>query len=110
MSRLNHISIYNGDVEFCPSDFPSESNSKYVPYPNTTPIKPIYDGDIYHLLELFQSEHDDDVLDVDLQIIQALLVVAPPLKIYTTYTVLFYKDEESNVAVTNYMSRVSIFL
>ena len=33
-----------------------------------------------HLLELFHSEHDDDILDVDLQMLQYWLVVAPSSK------------------------------
>ena len=65
---------------------------------------------MYHLLEWFHSEHDEDLLDVELQIIQALLVVAPPSKIYTVSTVLFYKDIGTNVAVKNCISHFSMFV
>ena len=36
--------------------------------------------------------------------------VAPPTKVYTVSTVLFYKDEGVNVAVTNCMSHFSMFV
>ena len=62
-----------------------------------------------HLLEFFHSEHDDDLLDVDLQMLQARLVVPSPSKFYTVYTVLFHKDEGANVAFTNCMSHFSMF-
>ena len=61
----------NGDVEVHPSEFPVEYNSVYVPDLETTPIKPIYDDEMDHLLEFFHSEYDDDIPDVDLQMIQA---------------------------------------
>ena len=35
------------------------------------PIKSIDDDEMDHLLEFFHSEHDDDLLDVDLQMLQA---------------------------------------
>ena len=63
-----------------------------------------------HLLEFFQSEHDDDLLDVDLQMLQACLVVAPPTNFYTVSNVLFHKDRGANVAVTNCMSHFSMFV
>ena len=61
MGRLNNHAISNGDVEFHPSEFPVESNSESVPDPYTTPIKSTDDYEMYHLLELFHSEHDDDI-------------------------------------------------
>ena len=39
-------------------------------------IKSIDDDEVEQLLELLHSEHDDDFLDVDLQMLQALLVAA----------------------------------
>ena len=42
--------------------------------------------------------------------LQALLVVAPPQKIYTVSTVLFHTHLVSNVAVTNCMSHLSKFV
>ena len=65
---------------------------------------------MYHLLEFLHSEHDEDFLDVKLQLRQYLMVVAPPLNIYTVYTVLFYKDGGENVAVKNCISQFSMFL
>ena len=43
MRRLNNHAIDNGDVEVNPSEFPVESNSESVTYPDTTPIKSIDD-------------------------------------------------------------------
>ena len=63
-----------------------------------------------HLLELFHSEHVDDILDVDLQMLQDLLVVAPSLKCYTVSTVLFHKYLGASVVVTNCMSHTSMFM
>ena len=51
--RLNHHSIDDGDIEVHPSEFLAEFNSESVPNPNTTPIKPIDDDEMDHLLELF---------------------------------------------------------
>ena len=63
-----------------------------------------------HLLELFYLEHDEDLLDVNLQMLQAWLVVAPLSKFYTVSTVLFHKYGGENVAVTNCMSQFSMFV
>ena len=68
MGKLNHRAIDNGDIT---SDVSVESSYDSVPYPDTTPIKFIDDDEIDHLLEFFHSEHDDDTLDVDLQMRQA---------------------------------------
>ena len=68
--RLNHNAIYNGDFEVHPSDFPVELNSESFPYPDTTPIKSIDDEKMDHILEFFHSEHDEYLLDVDLQMLQ----------------------------------------
>ena len=64
---------------------------------------------MYHLLEFFHSEHDEDILYVELQMLQYLLVVAPPSKIYKNSTVLFYKYGGTNVAVKNCISHFSMF-
>ena len=69
MRILNHHAIDNGDVEIYPSEFPVELNYGSVLY--TTPIKSIDDYKMDHLLELFHSEHDDDIFDVELQMLQA---------------------------------------
>ena len=74
---LNHHDIDNGDVEFQTSDFLVEFTSESVLDSYTTPIKSIDYDQMDHLLELFHSEHDD-LPDVDLHILQASLVVAPP--------------------------------
>ena len=71
MGKLNHHATDNGDVKIPTSDFPFESNYESVPDPETTPIKSIDDDKMDHLLELFHSEHDDDILDVDLRMLQA---------------------------------------
>ena len=39
-------------------------------HPDTTPIKSIDDDEIYNLLEFLHSEHNDDLLDVDLQMLK----------------------------------------
>ena len=110
MGKLNHRAINNGDVIIPTSDVPVESNYDSVPYPYTNPIKSIDADEIYYLLELFHSEHDDDLLDIDLQMLQAWLVVAPPSKFYTVSTVLFHKYGGENVAVTNWMSHFPMFV
>ena len=69
--RLNHRAIDNDDVKIPTSEFPVEYNFESVPDPDTTPIKSNDDDEIDHLLELFHSEHDDDLLDVYLHILQA---------------------------------------
>ena len=43
------------------------------------------------ILEFFHSEHNDNILNVDLQMPQAWLVVTTSSKIYTVSTVLFHK-------------------
>ena len=70
MGRLNHHTIDNGDVKVHNSYFTVESNSKSVPYPDTTQIKSVDDDEIYHILEFFHSEHDGDLLDIDLHMLQ----------------------------------------
>ena len=71
MVRINHYDIDNGDVEVNPSEFPIEFNYEYVPDPDTTTIKLIDDDETDHLLELFHSKNDYDIIDVDLQMLQA---------------------------------------
>ena len=71
MGKLNHNSIDNGDVNIPNSDVPVESNYDSVPDIDTTPIKSIDDDEMDNLLEFFHSEHDDNIIDVDLQMIQA---------------------------------------
>ena len=65
---------------------------------------------MYDILELFHSENDDDILDVEIHMLQAWLVVAPPSKFYTVSTVLFHKYGGAKVAVGNYMSHFSMFV
>ena len=66
MERLNHHAIDNGDVKVHTSDSPFESSYESVPDPDTTPIRSIEDDEMYHLLEFFHSEHDEDILYVDI--------------------------------------------
>ena len=70
MGRLNHHSIDNSDIDIHPSEFPIESSSESVTDPDTSPTKSIYCDEIDHLLGLLHSEHDDYLLDVNLQIFQ----------------------------------------
>ena len=44
--------------------FPLEYPSDSVPDPENTPIKSIADDEMYQILEIFNSYHDDDILDV----------------------------------------------
>ena len=69
--ELNHCAIDNGDVKNTTSYFQVESNYESVPDTDTTPVKSIGDDKMDHLLEFFHSEHDYDLLDVDLQMLQA---------------------------------------
>ena len=50
VGRLNNRAIDNGDVKFHTSYFPVEFNSESVSDIDTTPIKPNYDDEMYHLL------------------------------------------------------------
>ena len=77
MARLNNHVVDNGDVYLYPSEYPFISTSESVPYPDTTPIKSIDGDEMDQLLEIFHSDHDDGFLDVDHQMLQDLLVVAP---------------------------------
>ena len=63
-----------------------------------------------HILEFFHSEHDDDILDFDLQMLQDLLVASPPSNFYIVSDVLFHKDKGANVSVTNCMSKFYMFV
>ena len=110
MGRLNRHVIDNGDIEVNPSDFPVEFNSEYVPDIDTTIIKQIDDDWMDHILELFHSEYDEDILSVEIQMLQAWLVVAPPSKFYTLSTVLFHKYRGEKVAVKDCMSHFSMFV
>ena len=71
MGKLNHHDIDNSDVKIPTSDVRVEPNCDSVTDPDTTPIKSIDDDEMDHLLEFFHSEHDEDLLDVDLQMLQA---------------------------------------
>ena len=68
MGKLNHYAIDNGDIN---SDVPVESNYDSVTDLDTTPVKSIDDDEMDHLMEFFHSKHDDDLLDVDPQMLQA---------------------------------------
>ena len=68
VGKINNHAIDNGDIT---SDVPAESRYDSVPDPDTAPIKSIDDDEMDHLLEFLHSEHDDNLLDVDLQMLQA---------------------------------------
>ena len=71
MGKIDHHAIDIFDVKILTSDVPVESKYDSVPDPDTPPIKYIDDDEMDHLLEFFHSEHDDGLLDVDLQMLQA---------------------------------------
>ena len=71
MGILNHHDIDNGDVQVCPSQFQVESNSESDSDPATNMIKSIDDDEMNNIMEFFYSEHDDDLMGVDLQMLQA---------------------------------------
>ena len=71
MGKLNHRSIDNGDVKIPTSGVPVESKYESFPDPDITSIKSIDDDEINHLLKFFRLEHDEDIFDIDLQILQA---------------------------------------
>ena len=71
MGKLNHHAMDNGDVKIPTSEVSVESNYDSFTDTDTNPIKSIEDYEMDHLLELFHSEHDDDLIDVDLKRIQA---------------------------------------
>ena len=62
------------------------------------------------LLEFYYSEHDDDILGVDIHMIQYWLLVAPHSNFHAFSTVLFRKYGGANVTVTNFMSYFSMFV
>ena len=69
MGILNHNDIDIFDVYIDSLEFPFEFYSEPVPDQDTTPIKSIDDDEMDHFLELFQSDHDDDIFDVDLHML-----------------------------------------
>ena len=73
---INHPSIDNGVVKVCTSYYPSESNCDSFPYPDTTPIIPIYDDEMDHPLEICHSDQDDDIFDIEFQMIQTWIAVS----------------------------------
>ena len=68
MGRLNHHAIDNGDIN---SDVPVKSNYDSVPDKDITTTESFDDDKMDHLLELFHSEHDDNLLDVDFHMLQS---------------------------------------
>ena len=110
MERLNHHAIDNGDFEVHHSEFPFEYNSESVPDTSITTIKSIDYDEMYHLLKFFHSEHDDDLLDVDHQMLQAWLVATPSSTFYTVYVMLFHKYRGANFSVKNCMPHFSMFV
>ena len=67
--------VDNCDVEVEPWYYPLEYTSESVPDPYNNTIKSIGNDEMNQLLELFYSDHDYDLLYVDLQIILGWLVV-----------------------------------
>ena len=60
------------------------------------------------LLGFFHSDDSDGIFDIDLQMRQDWLVVAPSSKMYIASSVFFHKDGGENGAVTNCMSHFLI--
>ena len=75
MGVLNHNDVDNGDVEVYCSEYPLEYTSDSVPYTYITESKSIGGDEMYQPLIWFNSYHDDDILNVYLQMLQAWLVV-----------------------------------
>ena len=71
MGRLNQHSIYNGGVEVHSSEFPVELKSESISDPDATPNKPIDDNEMDHILEIIHSEHDEDIMCIDIHMLQA---------------------------------------
>ena len=63
-----------------------------------------------HILELFHSIHDDNILDLDLHMIQDWLVVYLSSKYYTFITVLFHKYGSSDDGVKLIISDYYMFV
>ena len=61
------------------------------------------------MMKLFHTNHDNNILNVDLQMLQTRLVLARPSNFYTVSTVFCHKDRGANFAVTNCMSHFSMF-
>ena len=62
------------------------------------------------LLELFHSNHDDDLLGFDLHMLQDLLVITPSSKNYADFPVMLHKYGGTNVAVEKFMSHFYMFV
>ena len=77
MGGINHHSIDKVDFGVHNSEFPFLSNYESIPDPDITPIKSIGDYEMDHILKLFRSEHNGDILDDDFQMLWDWLVVAP---------------------------------
>ena len=69
MGRLNNDYVDNGGIEVYPSEYPFESTPDSVKYPDNTPIKSTNNDEMDQLLEFFHSDHDDDILDVEIQML-----------------------------------------
>ena len=95
--RLNHHAVDNDDVDVYASGYLLESTSESVPEPDDDSIKSIYDDYMYQILELFHSEHDENILNVDLQMLQDLIVIVHYKTKYTDSTVFFHKYVGSNL-------------
>ena len=70
MGIINNHKMDNGDVEVYLSYYLLKQTSESVPDPDNTPIESIYDDELDQLLEFLHSVHDDDFLDLDLQMLQ----------------------------------------
>ena len=94
MWRLNHNAINNSDVEVYPSEYQFESSSDFVPDPDNTMIKSTDDYEMDQILELLHSEHDNDLLDVYLHMLQYWLGLLIPQNVLQYLLCCFIKMEE----------------
>ena len=77
---------------------------------DNTPIMATNNDKLVQLLELFLSDYDYDILDVDLHMLHDWLVGALSSKFYKVSTLLCYKHRVSNVGVTNFLYHFFMFV
>ena len=71
MGILNHHAVDNGNVEVYPLEYPFEYTSDSVTDTYTTQTKSMDNAEMDRLLKLFHTNHDNNILNVDLQMLQA---------------------------------------
>ena len=79
--------------------------SDSMPDPYQAPIKSEDNYEMCHILELLHSEHDDYIIDVELQKIQAWLIFSPYSKFIQSKLCFYCKYGGSNVEFANFLSK-----